>query len=233
MNSINSPISIIVPLVQTKPTFDPSLPTIQVQPNNLHIQYEDAQRVLSENDFYSRASSIVKADANGKIKIVKAVSLRVEFLPKLSNWQVTKNGKHGLETEYVKPTKEVCEALVSAAAWELIKPLKAVCDHHILTADNRLIGNGYDLATGILVNCNSVCNLQEAPTYDQVQEAIETLKSILITFDFETEEDRAAALTSILTATSRPILETAPLVCITAPVAGTGKGLLEIGRAHV
>ena len=52
------------------------------------------------------------------------------------------------------------------------------------------------------------------------------ISSLFKTLDLDTDADRAAALCAALTAVSRPTLPTAPLFLITAPVAGSGKGLL-------
>lgn len=110
-------------------------------------------------------------------------------------------------------------------------PLKAIADHVLLDLGGELLKSGYNHKTGIYVDAVEL-KIPTTPTSSDVQDAIAMLSSLLQTFDFAmADEDKAGALCAILTAIARPVLPTAPLILIGAPVPGSGKGLLARGFA--
>jgi hypothetical protein len=68
--------------------------------------------------------------------------------------------------------------------------------------------------------------IPERPTRADAEQALAILRGLIATFPFVTPADRAVALSSILTASVRRSLRTAPMHGISAPAAGTGKSLL-------
>jgi putative DNA primase/helicase len=88
---------------------------------------------------------------------------------------------------------------------------------------------GYDAATGLLYqpqNGVTFSPVIDQPTKDQAAQALVFLLELIETFPFVSGDDRAVAMSAILTSVVRRSLLTAPLHGFTAPVAGTGKSLL-------
>jgi putative DNA primase/helicase len=65
-----------------------------------------------------------------------------------------------------------------------------------------------------------------APTKDNAVGACANLEKRLRFFPWASPEDRAVALSLLLTVIARPVLPAAPMHCLDAPEAGTGKSLL-------
>lgn len=106
--------------------------------------------------------------------------------------------------------------------------LRAVVRHPVLTQDGRVIAaDGYDPGTALLVRLHGeALPLPEPLDRDAAAAARERLERLLRHYPFISDADRAVALSLLLTALARPVLPTAPLHGVDAPVAGTGKSLL-------
>jgi len=97
---------------------------------------------------------------------------------------------------------------------------------------------GYDPATGILYRPSAEFPaVPMAPTREQCEAALGTLKDFIKTFPFETPVDRSIALAAIITSVIRTAVSTAPAFCIDATAARTGKSLFIdvasiIGTGH-
>jgi hypothetical protein len=87
---------------------------------------------------------------------------------------------------------------------------------------------GFDPATGLLFDPLGAKFPQprDQPTKSEAQTALATIGRLIETFDFVGDDDRAVALSLILTAVARPGLPFAPLHAFDAPVAGAGKSKL-------
>jgi putative DNA primase/helicase len=106
--------------------------------------------------------------------------------------------------------------------------------HGVVTAptmrsDGSLLSMpGHDAATGLLFDPRGAVfpKIPDRPTRADAESAFALLNGLIGTFPFETKNDRAVALSAILTACVRRSLPTAPLHAISAPTAGNGKGKL-------
>jgi hypothetical protein len=87
---------------------------------------------------------------------------------------------------------------------------------------------GFNPGTGIFYDPRGVsfASVPTNPTSAEVKAALNTLKRLYITFHFATEQDRAVALSLVLTLLARTGIETAPLHAFDAPIAGSGKSKL-------
>jgi len=86
---------------------------------------------------------------------------------------------------------------------------------------------GYDLDTGMFgVFDNRRFAIPDKPTREDAELSLKILNELLQEFCFATEEDRAAALSAILTAAIRPSLVNAPMVHVRAHAVGSGKSYL-------
>ncbi len=98
-----------------------------------------------------------------------------------------------------------------------------------ITVDGRLLDKpGYDPATGMLYDPLGVSfpRAPAVPDYAQAEAAMARIRRLLHTFDFEKDDDRAVALSLILSAIARRGLPFVPLHGFDAPVAGAGKSML-------
>lgn len=94
------------------------------------------------------------------------------------------------------------------------------------TDGQLLFEPGYDPVSRRLGVFDRTKYLQPTATRDAALEALESLKELIAEFHFAEEVDRAAALSAIFTAVTRPTLGLAPAFHVTAPSSGSGKSYL-------
>jgi hypothetical protein len=116
--------------------------------------------------------------------------------------------------------------LSRTGAWRL--PLLAgVTTTPFLRSDGSICEvPGYDAASGLLYKPNETFPPVPANPDQEARIALEALCAPIRKFPFETENDRAVALSGQLTELCRRVLPASPLHAYTAPAAGTGKSLL-------
>ncbi len=86
---------------------------------------------------------------------------------------------------------------------------------------------GYDAITGMFGVFNSrQYSVPDKPSKQDAERALSELSELLSEFAFKTEHDRAAAISSILTAVARPSLPHAPMIHVKAPSISSGKSYL-------
>ena len=123
----------------------------------------------------------------------------------------------------------MAETLLAREGQQKLRPLTAIINTPTLRADGSLLDRpGYDEATGLLLDPGSVVfrQIPAQPSREFALGALAALKKLISTFKFTDEPSRAVVLSAILTALVRRSLPTAPMFGFTAPVAGSGKGLL-------
>ena len=104
--------------------------------------------------------------------------------------------------------------------------LVGICNCPTIKANGELVTKpGYDPRTGILYDPLEVDFPQpsDRPTWAQAEEALARIAKMFSTFPFVTQDDKAVALSLVLTAVARPGLPFAPMHDFDAPVAGSGK----------
>jgi hypothetical protein len=107
--------------------------------------------------------------------------------------------------------------------------LAALINCPTIRANGQLMTEpGFDPDTGILFDPRGLVfpPVPDKPTKAVAQTALATISRLVETFDFVTRDDRAVALSLILTAIVRSGLPTAPMHGFDAPVAGSGKSKL-------
>jgi hypothetical protein len=87
---------------------------------------------------------------------------------------------------------------------------------------------GYDELSGLYFDAGNTpyLSVPENPSYLDALNAIEILKEPFREFKFKEPSDLSTVLAAILTALIRRSIDNAPLFLITAPIQGSGKGLL-------
>jgi putative DNA primase/helicase len=90
-----------------------------------------------------------------------------------------------------------------------------------------LLAEGYDEQSGYyLLNPPRMPPIDESPTKDKAQRALDYLKALLADFPFVDNPSRSVALSAMMTPVLRPAMAVAPCHAVTAPEAGTGKSYL-------
>jgi putative DNA primase/helicase len=95
--------------------------------------------------------------------------------------------------------------------------------------DGRIVDQpGYDAATGVFFDPRGAKFpvIAENLTKDAALIARDRLLLLFRTFDFNSEKDRAVAMSLVLTNLARMAMATAPLHAFDAPVAGSGKSMI-------
>jgi hypothetical protein len=94
-------------------------------------------------------------------------------------------------------------------------------------ADGKLITEaGYDPISKLFGVFDSSKYVLPDPTKEAAQEALGLLEGLLMEFHFVAPFDKAAALSAMLTAVTRPTLDYAPAFHVKAPASGSGKSYL-------
>lgn len=96
----------------------------------------------------------------------------------------------------------------------------AVVDHPVHLPDGRRLGPGYHTLDHLYITGGDALRLPP------LADALQRLEHLVHTFDFSTPDDLAAAVSAMLTAVSRPVLPTAPMIYVSAPFIASGKSLL-------
>lgn len=160
----------------------------------------------------------------------------VVILPVEKPFLLTVLSRHGRFKKYdgrikglriIDPPKPVAEAIMSRPGRWPFPVLRGVVACPTLRADGSLmLAPGFDIASGYYLNHGLTIRVPEKPTRKEAQAALDTLADLLAGFAFVEPADCSVALALLLTAATRPTLDTAPLFSITAPVRGSGKSTL-------
>jgi len=202
---------------------------VQVSAGNSNQQFKLVEKVLSKNGFYySSADELITIGSDKKISISNSIALQVNDLSRLIEFvQVVPDKKGGFEDKIINPPRLIADALVGLndRSSSPIPRINAVVDHHLFDVNGNLLKSGYNKDSGIYVSSDHTPVIPNKPTKDDAIKALEKIKKIIRTIYFDVPEDHAAGLCAILTASIRPVLETAPLIVISSPSKGASKGL--------
>lgn len=182
--------------------------------------------LVKTGQVFDRGGILVAIDRDNSIHQLTAPTIRFA-LSRLVKTVKTSLHKNQIVTEPVPVPGYVGDTIAGLTKWRGMPIVEAITDHPVLTSENRLIGAGYDHETRVFGRFDdSRFSVPENPTTDDALAALDRLRQLLRTFEFETPGDQAAALAAMLTAVSRPVLPTALLTLIDAPMPGSGKGYL-------
>jgi putative DNA primase/helicase len=152
---------------------------------------------------------------------------RLAVAATFQKWDRRKRGGGGLRR--VDPPKGVVKTLMGRGYSLKLPLLVGVVNCPQLAADGRIVDQpGYDAGTGVFYDPRGVKfpAIAAVPTRADAEVAKERLLWLFHTFDFQSEKDRAVALSLVLTRLARIGMATAPLHAFDAPVAGSGKSMI-------
>lgn len=234
-----------------KPCKEMTGPTIKMIPGQLHIATDEAECILiaSNPGIFQRSGQLVRIiteaakpgkkppkDKEEKPPISRSDDALViigvdpiylaETLGKLASW--TKLDERTKEWKAKDCPDKIAKTLLARQQWKL-PVLAGVIQAPTLRSDGSILQNpGYDAETGLFYNPGKTLfsPIPHSPSFEEAIAAKDRLLSLLSEFPFEDEEDKAVALSGILTALARKSIRTAPLHGFTAPKMATGKSLL-------
>jgi len=215
-------------------------PTIKIAPGEIERAVNEAELALAEagRGLYQR---------DGRIVYVADTPMLTAAGQEVSGQRIVERGDHALLEDlaaaavFVKhdarakgfvaidPPLAVAKTLRQRVGRLRLPILTGVVNAPTLREDGSLIGKpGYDTQTGLLYDPLNVAfpPVPDRPSKADALRALGELKSLIRSFPFVAEVDRAVALSAILSALARRSVATAPLHAFTAPVAGSGKSKL-------
>lgn len=204
-------------------------PLIRILPGQLSRIVDAAEQVLASDEAYYQAGGLivsVAADHSGvaSIKPTKNGAL-VYQLSRLVRWE--KLDKEGRDWVAADPPGRHVTSLFERQDYKHLRPLTGLAHQPFFDDQGALVTRpGYHAATGRLGVFDANAFRFGDFTREAAEQALALLNGLLDEFAFETEADRAATLSAMLTGAVRPSLRTAPASHIRAPEYGSGKSYL-------
>lgn len=217
--------------VPAAPVTGPGLPEIQVKPGQLQEALTAAEQILNNTGrFFQRGDRIVcmridSATKTAHIEEMAGDNLVVE-LAGLSQWSRFDKRSGGWIA--IDPCPRICNFLAKSWKYKQLKVLRGTVSQPHLRADATICPlPGYDPETGLFgIFDGGDLELHEHPTREHASTALELLDDLLSECAFAEPEDRAAAISALLTAAVRPSLALAPMFHVMAHQPGSGKSYL-------
>ncbi len=123
----------------------------------------------------------------------------------------------------------IAKNFVSRSGHRALRPVTGIVQTPALRSDGSVLTQpGLDESTGLLYNPGDIKfpEVPTNPTFEDARAALEFLFKPFSLMDFKTPDDRAVALSLLLTPVSRRITRTVPIFGFTAPEAGCAKSTL-------
>ena len=206
-------------------------PTIRVVAGEIHRIVDAAERELAHAQrFYQRGGLIVTVttDPGTKDTHIQDVSqpALVRALAGASSWE-RYDARSAAWVRTDPPARHVT-VLFDSANYPHLPVLSGLARQPYLRPDGSLMMEaGYDPSTGMFGVFNArQFSVPENPTRLDAEAALRVLRDLTAEFSFQAEEDCAAVLVAMLTATIRPSLPAAPMFHVRAHMAGSGKSYL-------
>ncbi len=205
--------------------------TIHIEPGQLHAVVDAAERVLAASGDYfqsgHRIVEVVTEPGTGQVCIrpiemsdlTKVLSAKVDWL------KIDGRSKQWCQ---IDPPQRALSILHESRTLKHLPVLKGLANQPYLHPDFSIVmQSGYDSKLCIYgVFDREDFKILESPTREDAINALQELNELLTEFCFVDEWDRAAALSSMITAVLRPGLPHAPMFHARAPVPSSGKSTL-------
>jgi putative DNA primase/helicase len=216
---------------------DDSRPAVHLDQSNLPRAIDAAEKILLGRDknIYQFGHLLVtvvwdriRVSSGGEERALRLAALTVPAMlerfdraVQFKKWSITQHGY--VPTDCPKGLAE--RYLARIGEWKA-PTLLGVVTAPTLRADGSILDTpGYDPMSGLLFDPLGVVfpPVPAAPTEADAAAALARLKDPLKHFAFVDEASRAVALSGVLSAVARRAVDTVPMHCIDAPVAGSGK----------
>jgi hypothetical protein len=223
----------VIPARVPRPTIELRIGETERIVNEIEVALIDSRRGL-----YRRGGLIV-ATGFDKMQTWDGKTVEVQIIEERDHYALLEDIEAAAEfvvydpnTKALKratPTMKLALTLKQRRHRLRLMNLVALVNCPTIRANGQLAtGAGFDPLTGILFDPRGVVfpSVPDRPTRLMAEMALATISRLVATFDFVSEDDKAVALSLILTAIIRAALPTAPLHGLDAPVAGSGKSKL-------
>jgi hypothetical protein len=180
--------------------------------------------------YYQRGGIIVSVytDKSTKQTLIQAISqpALVRALSGVATWEQL----DGRSKDWVRidPPARHVTILYDSNSYRHLPVINGLARQPYLRPDGSLMKlSGYDLDTGMFSVFDSrQFWIPDKPTREDAELSLKVLTDLLDEFCFATDEDKAAALSAMLTAAIRPSLVNAPMMHVRAHAVGSGKSYL-------
>ena len=207
------------------------LPIIRISAGEINRIVDIAEIELSKTSrYYQRAGIIVTVvtDPSTNATSIQPLSLSnlIRILAAIAIWQ--RFNVPNQEWISSDPSEKHVKILLDATQYRHLPIINGIARQPYFRADGNLVLlPGYDRASGMFgVFDARKFNVPEMPTREEAEAALIKLTELLSEFAFKSEQDKAAALSVIITATIRPSLRLAPMFHMLAPQIASGKSYL-------
>jgi putative DNA primase/helicase len=156
-----------------------------------------------------------------------ALGERLGVAATFQKWDGRMKGGGGLKR--TDPPTALIKTLVERGYNLRLPVLVGVVNCPQIAAEGRTLDKpGYDAETGIFFDPRGAVFpvIAESPTRDDALIGRDRLLRLFHTLDFQSEKDRAVAVSLVLTRLARVGMSTAPLHAFDAPTAGSGKSMI-------
>ncbi|WP_197541196.1 hypothetical protein [Legionella fallonii] len=206
-------------------------PVIRIVKGEIERIVDIAEQELATTlQYYQRGGIIVSfyTDSNTNQTRVQEVSKSalVRALSGVATWE--QFDKRSEKYVRIDPPERYVVILFDSNSYRHLFVLNGLTYQPYLRSDGSLMQEAdYDRDTGMFgVFDSRQFSILDKPALEDAQSALALLSELLKEFCFATEEDKAAALSAILTAAIRPSLANAPMMHVRAHTVGSGKSYL-------
>jgi hypothetical protein len=203
---------------------------IRVYAGDINRVVTAAERELARTGvYYQRGGQVVKLarKKNGQLSAEIANESRLLLdLSCLIRWEHYDARSRDFVT--IDPTQKCIKAVADGSHHDELPELKGITQQPILAPDGSVrLKEGYDSSTGLYCDFDSQkFAVPDNPTREDALHALGELQNILTEFPFESECDKSAAISAMLTAAVRQQLRLAPMIHVRAHLSGSGKSYL-------
>ena len=128
----------------------------------------------------------------------------------------------------VKPPRDIADLILARRGFWLFPEVHGVIAAPTIGIDgNIVLVDGIDAKSKLLLAGIPTIEMAELPSRDDAVVALEVLEGLLVEYQFSDEPSRSVALSMLITPLVRALVPLAPLHCVSAPVAGSGKSYLS------
>ena len=227
----NRHIGTLLDHLGTDPSVARCKPTIRTQKGELHRVTEAAERVLAESgDYYHSGAMIVQVKTDPRSGDVTTEQVSEQALTialsSCADWESFDGRSKGWCR--VDVPQRIVTALMRKGEYRHLRDLNGLARQPFLRrGGNELVAKGgYDTRSGMLAAFDASDYVLPEPTEANARAALDVLDGLLAEFHFASPNDRAGALSAILTATIRSSLPLSPAFSISASRPGSGKSYL-------
>ena len=208
-------------------------PRIVIRGDNHTEVVERAVQFLGDHapDIYTRHGLLCAVDdtPNGPVIVdIKKGRLRHRLGQCIQWFRLVSNGET-VEQKRCNVPPDVVTMVHELQSYKGVRYLEGLTDSPMVTPNGSVIATpGYDEATRVLYNPRGVTfpAVKPSPTIDDAHAAYNLLYGLLVDFPLQTELQKAAAISGIMTAVLRQSMRTAPLYLYDGNTPGSGKSLL-------